>query len=391
MENKPGQKSRASGFSLFETVITMALFLFIMAGVYIMIAHYGDVTRTEHSRVRMSQESRYMMSAFTSEVKEAGSLLTLSHTSSFLKGKEPYFNGIFPLNNTNFPDGVIIATGDPEASTKLTQELGAGGTILTVKKVVPDEYDPSLPDYENEVLPWRAGDKGIVVGNAGFLVFAVTAVDTTGNTITTRALPVYYSGLLNTYADPSKTYGYIDPEYSKTKGNSVTYAENSPVIRLTNFSIYLFREIPHATADRNIRQFIRVTDAMGQEDVLASTSTAELSVISENIWDMQISYIAYEDFKTADRHTALDTNHHYFAGGMSSTLVSNLLADIRNRNLKQVNVGIVSLTDEFEGRGGRAPRVPRMADRPAYNLPSGKYSFKIMSVSIGLRNFNVML
>ncbi|NIO84453.1 MAG: hypothetical protein GTN53_28415, partial [Candidatus Aminicenantes bacterium] len=162
-KTRPKQKHKRnqSGFSLIETLVTMTMFFFILYGVYAMISHYGDVTRTEHSRIRMQQESRYLMASFTGEIKEAGAVLTLANTPAFLKEK-PYFNGIFPLNQTAFPDGIIIATGDPEATTKLAQPFNGGASVLTVKNAEVPGYDPGLPLYANNVLPWLKGDKGIV-------------------------------------------------------------------------------------------------------------------------------------------------------------------------------------------------------------------------------------
>ena len=129
-------KRSQSGFSLIETLVTMTMFFFILYGVYAMISHYGAVTQTEHSRIRMQQESRYLMASFASEIKEAGALLTLADMQTFLgrpQGKLPYFNGIYPLNQTAFPDGIIVATGDPEAVTRLTAPFNGGSSVLSVR------------------------------------------------------------------------------------------------------------------------------------------------------------------------------------------------------------------------------------------------------------------
>jgi len=385
-----------SGFSLIETLITMTLFLFILTGVYIMVLHYGDVTQTENARMRLNQESRFLMSAFASEFKEAGAVLTLSSAGGFLKG-EAYFNGIFPLNMSNFPDGIILAVGDPNTLTNLTQDLAPGGTVLSVDNATVAGYDPGLPLYENEVLPWLPGDKGIVIANDGYLVFSVTAVDEAAKTITIRDTPVYYSGLLTTAADPEGKKMYMD--VMGTPGNGVTYPGNkpsfAPVVRLSSFSIYLFRELLSTEPDRerNIRQLIRVTDTFGQGNVLADGVNVELSVISESIWDMQISYIAYADFSSADRTTPIDDTHHYFAGGATSIDLAGLLTDIRMLSLKQIDLTIVSLTEEMPGRGERTAdetRVPAIGDQLPYPLPRGKFSHKIFSLSVEPRNYGII-
>lgn len=403
-KTRPKYKHKASqgGFSLIETLVTMTMFFFILYGVYAMVSHYGDVTQTEHSRIRMQQESRYLMASFASEIKEAGAVLTLADTPSFLKDK-PYFNGIFPLNQTNFPDGIIVATGDPEATTRLAQPFNGGASVLTVKSAEVPGYDPGLPLYQNIVLPWLKGDKGIVIGKDGYLVFSVESVNTspgenTPDFITTRGTPVYYSGLLDTSGHPSGTARYTDT--APTPGNAVLYPKGAPVIRLTNFSIFLFREIITPGRDRNTRQLIRVTDTKGVSDVLALKVSAEISIVSENIWDMQISYIAFEKdaFKNADRTTTPDANHHYFAGIVNGNLTSsdlvNLLEDIRTKRLKQLDMSIVAITEDLPGKGENIKEdrwIPAIGDQTAYYLPSGKFSFRLMNISLDPRNYNIIL
>ncbi len=391
-------KRSQSGFSLIETLVTMTMFFFILYGVFALISHYGDVTSTEHSRIRMQQESRYLMASFTGEIKEAGAVLTLANTPSFLKDK-PYFNGIFPLNQTSFPDGIIIATGDPEATTRLAAAFNGGASVMTVKNAEVPGYDPGIPLYENNVLPWQKGDKGIVIGKDGYLVFSVESVSTTPgeNTqdfISLRDTPVYYSGLLDTSGLPTGTARYTDT--ASVPGNAVLYPKGAPVIRLTNFSIFLFREVITPGRDRNTRQLIRVTDTKGAADVLALKASADISIVSENIWDMQISYIAFEKdvFKTADRNTAPDPNHHYFAGGGTSSDLFNLMDDIRTKKLKQVDMTFVSITEELPGKGVRIKddrRIPAIGDEPAYYLPAGKFSHRLMTVSLEPRNYNIIL
>jgi hypothetical protein len=394
---KQRHKRSQSGFSLIETLVTMTMFFFILYGVYAMISHYGAVTQTEHSRIRMQQESRYLMASFASEIKEAGAVLTMAGTPVFSLKGEPYFNGIYPLNQTAFPDGIIVATGDPEATTKLYAQFNGGASSMTVNDAEVAGYDPGIPLYENSVLPWMKGDKGIVVSKEGYLVFYVESASATPGKgtpdyITIRETPVYYSGLLDTGGNPTGTARYTDS--APTPGNAVLYPAGSPVIRLTNFSIFLFREVITPGRDRNTRQLIRVNDAKGISDVLAAKKNADITIVSENIWDMQISYIAYEDkvFLTADRNTTPDPNHHYFAGGMTSSSLVNLLEDIRTRRLKQLDMTIVSITEELPGKGEKIEgerKIPAIGDQTAYYLPAGKYSYRLMTVSLDPRNYNI--
>jgi hypothetical protein len=84
------------------------------------------------------------------------------------------------------------------------------------------------------------------------------------------------------------------------------------------------------------------------------------------------------------------TKNTYYAGGTSSTNNDDLLSDIRSRILKEVEVTFVVLSDEYRGtRGQRSLRVPAIGDRTAYNLPMGKYSYKIFNYWIKPRNFNL--
>ena len=260
--------------------------------------------------------------------------------------------------------------------------------VLNVENASVTAYDPSFP-YENP--QWAAGQKGIVIGTTGYLVFEVTGVDTGTNTITTRNTPVYYSGLLDINEDYKDT--------SPAKGNDVTYAVKSPVIRLSNFSIYVFRDVQHPKlssaygSPQIVRQMIRITDTYGQEDPLDESSGAEFSVISENIWDMQISYIAYTNFSDADRHTTLDPTHHYFAGAGTSSDASALVEDIRGRFLKQMDISIIAIADELGGQGemSAAASIPAIGDNSNTGLPNRKIGYRMFSFSVEPRNFNIIL
>jgi prepilin-type N-terminal cleavage/methylation domain-containing protein len=395
------------GFSLLELMVTTSLFLIVLLGVYTMVNHFAATSRTENSRLRMQQETRYLTGNFAAELKNAGSVLTIASSGNFLRD-EPYFSGIYPLNNAGFPDGIIIAVGDPEAVTTLTapHTFSTDGVDLQVKSTaIPVYYDEPIDETTISMNPkaWAAGDIGIVMGTNGYYVFEVESVDAT--TITTRAQPVYYSGLLNTSTGITGAKHYFsDPEV--LKGNAIQYpgsdeaVAKAPVIRLSSFSIYLFTEIPHPVYyyldQRMLRQFVRVSDAMGAADVLNSNA-AVVDVISENIWDMQISYIAYLDFAAADPTTAIDPNHYYFGpADSSSNVLANLLIDIRTKLLKQFNIDFVTITDEYGTQGNYkhgtfTPRIPPLGDSGEYEMDPGRYGFKILSLQVEPRNFNIQL
>ncbi len=393
------------GFSLLELMITTSLFLVVLLGVYTMVSHFADTSRTENSRLRMQQETRYLTTNFAAELKNVGSVLTIASAGNFLRA-DPYFSGIYPLNNTGFPDGIIIAAGDPEAVTTLTapHAFNSDGLELQVKSTsVPVYYDEPIDETTISMNPdpWEPGDIGIVIGTTGYYVFAVESV--TATTITTRAEPVYYSGLLNTSTGAGGAQHYIDTE--AVKGNTIQFpgSEGSdpraPVMRLSSFSIYLFREIPHPVyyyvEQRMLRQFVRVSDTMGIADVL-NNAAAVVDTISENIWDMQITYTAYADFAAADPTTPIDPVHFYFGPNDSSNVLENLLADIRGKFLKQFDITFVTITDEYGVQGNYKQgtfihHIPAIADEAEYDMFPGRYGFKILSLQIEPRNFNIQL
>ncbi len=372
---------KPKGFSLIETIVTMSIFFIILFGVYIMIVHYGNATKTEHARMTIQQENRFIGSVFSEELKDAGAVLTLAHTGGFLS-ETPYFNGIYPLNSGDFPDGIIIATGDPEAVTFLASDHSSGNTSLNVKSATV----PATAEDSVEYPAWSQGDKGILLSKDGYYVFYVENADESTNTITIRdwAQPVYFSGQL-------QSTDYYDTA-SGTSGSALDYPKGSMVVRLSNFGIYLFKRAKESKTNRDIRQLIRVNDTKGEVDVLSDASSADKSVISENIWDMQISYIAYDNFSEADRSTALDPAHHYFAGGSTSQDQDALLQDLRERKLKQIDIAIVTLTDQFGGIGASDLTLPQIGDRyTADTLPDGKYGIKITYFTVEPRNFNIIL
>lgn len=399
------QQPGKPGFTITETLLSLTLFMVIMAGVYMLIVHYASASRTEHSRQRLNQEVRFMTTIYAGELKDVGTVFTIIHTGSYLKAL-PNFNGITPLNQINYPDGIILATGDPEAVAILDVDFTPGNTTITVQGADKKQngllvlaYDSSKPDYENEHLDWRAGDVGVVVNTDGYYIFKVTEVNLGANQLSIRETPVYYSGLLDTNTGISVTHHFVDQvNGGGNTGNNITYTAGCPMFRVANFSIYLIHETEEMVAGQPIitRQLLRITDTLGEADVLLETSQSTKSVISENIWDMQISYVAYteSDFPNANRHTIPDPAHHYFAGGITNTDINALLTDIRSRNLKQIDVAFVSITDRFGGKGEKRfqdeYKVMGLFDEPSYFLPVRKYSFQVSTFMVEPRNFNII-
>jgi prepilin-type N-terminal cleavage/methylation domain-containing protein len=401
------KRKNEKGFSILETLVTMSLFLIVLSGVYVMVVHYGDVSRTEHSRLRMQQDSRFMMTHFTQEIKDAGAVLTIAHALMAEGDDHPlvgyaYFNGIFPLNQSDYPDGIIVASGDPHAVTFLEEPYERkDGEILTVESTEVGGY---VPGEEWEIAPWQNGDKGILLHKEGYLVFKVEDAPSGGSTIEMRPELVYYSGLLNAKAGTSAsapTYTE-DPTGTVAMGNTLKYEKGSPVIRLAYFAIYLFREVKHPryeASERMVRQLIRISDTMGKDDPLLEHSTAEYSVISENIYDLQIAYRTYEidpgDPETFTPATPMDSDFHFFAPGTATdtpTVRTKLLTQIRLIRLKQLDLDLVSTTGEYGGKEETFYHtIPAIGDQDTYEMPPGKYNVNILSLIIEPRNYNLYL
>lgn len=374
-------KKEENGFTLIEMLVSTMLLVLIMYSVFMMIDFQMEFSKTQQAQTRLQQESRFLLTSFAADLKNAGAILTLAHTGSFL-ADTPYFNGVFPINGVDagtdddYPDGIIIAAGDPDAVTSLT-------TAITISAGAP------LPVKSTAVLspaqPWSAGDKGIVIAAAGYYVFSVASVGTDGASITMAGTPVYYSGLLNSPTTQAGTStGYVDSAVNT--GDSITYPVNAPVMRLSNFGIYLVDERFDYKLNRNIRQLVKVSDANGDSggDFLSTSSPAIKGVIAENIWDFQISYFCYPNYPD---HTV---KNEYFTANPSGNY-NDLLVEIRGRSLKEIVVNVVALSDEHAGKGKFNLNVPQLGDSSGYTLPSGKYNYQIFSLSIDPRNYNISL
>lgn len=352
------------GFSLVEAMVVLVLMVLIMSSVYLMIMYFRDVSGTEQAKVRQTQESRYLLSVFSSEIKNAGAVMTLANTGGFLT-VPPFFNGIYPINNIDFPDGVILASGDPNAVSKLTSAWApSSGNSLLLNNTIAD------PD-------WADGDHGILIGPDGFYVFSVAAGGVGTSTLTLEDTPVYYSGLLN-------TTHYIDP--ASPKGNTVIYPVNAPVMRLADFSIYLVNERYDAAKGRNVRDLVRISDCKDkgtENDIFGAASTAVKGVITENVWDMQLAYTAYPNFPD------VTTKNDFFTSSGSSD-PDALLTAIRRKAFKEITVSVVALTDDYPGKGSITYQLPLLADNANDEKTiTGKFNYKTYSFLIEPRNYNI--
>ena len=353
--------SARKGFTLVETMVVLVIMVLVMSSIYMMILYYRDVAGTEQARVRQTQESRYLLSTFSSEVKNAGAVMTLVNTGGFL-ATPPHFNGIYPLNNDDFADGVILASGDPNAVGKLVSEADmSSDTTLTLNNLTSNPA-------------WADKDKGILIGPNGYYVFQVQGTPS-GTTLTIRPQAVYYSGLLH-------TTNYDDNESS---GKTMVYPTNAPVMRLGDFSIYLVQQRYDAEKKRNVRDLVRVSDCFDIGTALTDTTgNVVKGVIAENIWDLQLSYTAYPNFPD------VTTSESYFSNGGLTDLAA-LLNTLRVKTMKEVLVNVIALTDDYAGRGTITYQLPQLADRGPETLPAGKYNYRTLRFRVQPRNFNIKI
>lgn len=362
------------GSSLLELVMVLAIGLIIIAAALMTIQHTGQVQRTEYARNRVISESRFILNTFAQEVKDAGGILTMTNTSSFLS-QIPMFNGIYPLNRTNAPDGIILASGDPDAVTNLrTAFTPSSSATINAKKLT----------LKSGIPPWAANDVGIVISNEGYYVFSVASVDTGNNVLTIRGTPVYRSMLLNSegYADSNTLNSYIK------NGQTITYPINAPIIRLTDFSIYMFKSIYNNMIKRNIYQMVRINDTKGIADALNNDLVTK-SIVSENIFDMQISYTAWPLFPVENpKYVFLEATPPSLSDPFTADNVYSMLA---KKYVKQVNVTFLMLTDEYGTGGKRSLSVNAVNDRPTYSLPAGNYNFQIITFNVQPKNFNIVI
>lgn len=371
------KQSNQSGFTLIELLITMGILILIILPVTDLIVHYAHFSQTEQARMRLNQESRFLLSSFASELKSAGCVLSFAGKKGLFSEKAS-FTGVFPLNNSDYPDGIIVATGDPQRVSYMEEDyqISDGLTFMVDNLGVDEDGDPSTPPY-----PWDGGDVGIFVGENGYYVFEVDKVDEGNNTMTITNQPVYYSTMLasDKYTDQMLLAGV------GVGGDAALYKRGTPVIRLIRFGIYMFKEKYDSKLQRNIRQLVRVANCMGAPDPLETLTDDQISIVSENIWDMQISYTGYPDFPeitTVDNYMSDSTNS-------SNTFMANLITALQNKEIKMVNIQFVVLTDEFGGEGDQVLTVPAIKDASEYQLPRGKYSFRVYSLDIELRNYNL--
>lgn len=129
-----------------------------------------------------------------------------------------------------------------------------------------------------------------------------------------------------------------------------------------------------------------ITDTEGGTKFLTDNA-----IVSDNVSDMQLSYTCYTSFPIVTSETT-----YTFLDATAPTLLppygsETVYSMIQKKYLKEINVSIVVLTDEYGGKGTRMLTIPAIRNRASYTLPAGKYNFKVYTYNIQNKNFNIVI
>jgi type II secretory pathway pseudopilin PulG len=342
-----------SGMTLVEVMVSLGVTLFICFVVFSLLLDTQNTHLSENRKLDMNEAARSLEQFFSEQFRSAGAMLCLLNIPSFL-GSAPPFSGIYPLNNSDYADGVILACGDIDAATLTDSAFHSGDTELGVRNCM----DGSPPQ-------WQEGDWGMVVRADGYYVFRVTSVGDSGmgTVLGVSGKPAYVSGLL-------ECEHFRDESPSGLGG----YPVGSPVIRLEYFSVFLVGE------KAGQRQLFLVSDFgnAANGDILAvepyfdEDENRQVGPVplSTGVEDMQFEYVLDDG-----------SNWNYAS-----------LTPFSDKKVAAVRVSIVVRSEEEknkkESTGIRFAK-PAMGDRPAVLLPVARYHYHYMNYEINLRNFNI--
>ena len=367
--NRTSQK----GLSLIEVLVASTVMLVVMGAMYLLIDATQKTHLVEGRKLDVNQAGRALEHMFYDHLRSAGCVLSIFNNPVFL-GQSPAFNGVFPLNYRDVgqtdgisqPDGVILAAGDPEGVTFLTQPFTpTSGGSLSVQRV-------HFPQ-DNAHSAWKHEDVGILLAPNGYFVFRIdsggAAISATATTLPTRRGPVYYSGLLRTnhyddIMDEGTFYGI--------QGNAITYPVDTPVVRLSYFSIYLVRESLSMAGDitRTLTATFDCSDASGvaKPDVFA----ANLFVpVVDNVISMQMEYLAYDRTNSAATNPTLYFSRSSAANNALACNATNasgyrtIYNQMTGKFIQSAVVHLLLCTDEYthvKQGDGIDYEVPEMGD-----------------------------
>jgi len=362
------KQNNKRGFTLVEALIASTLTVVVFISIFSVMIATQRTHNTENRRLDMNQAARGIDQFLVEPCREAGAVLTMLNTSSFLAAV-PQFNGILPLYNPGnlgaYPDGVMIAAGDPNAITYLSGEFTTGDATVPV---ITTNIQPVIG---TPVRAWHAGDFGMISSANGFYIFRVKEDVTSDSSLSVATFPAYRSGLLS-------SSNYTDPTSNETN----PYAANSPVTRLDNFALFLVR----SEADGS-RTLVMVNDFNGVNlDADLSTTPDFIAEgnrmvgpvpVLPNIQDLQISYIQIDP-----------------ATGVETVVPSGpaAWAALQNKTVSAIRFEMLLRTQEATETGGAgiSYRQPVMGDSAdSGQILTGRYHYHFLTREVGLRNYPI--
>lgn len=361
-------KRNNRGMTLIETMLTLVITLGLIGGAMSLLMFMQKQARNQQSRVSLTQEARFVLKQLTSELKNSGSMISFMGSGTFLGGQLPFY-GIYPLNNTNGPDGMIIASASPYYFSRMPEgtSFTAGDGTLNVVRTDHTYSDGS----------WRKDDLIMVISKQGYCILKNTAdqIANGSTSIPVDPKPIYYSGLL-------QTGSYTD---RLPNSQAVTYnASDSVVIKLSHFGIYLLHDM----------DLVRVSDTKGQQNPFLTSSDPDkdpvMGVIASDILDLQIIYRSFGDPNTFPDN--INITEYFMNGpngipgtGDGSTETAFTRALLK-REIKEVEMHLIVLTSEFKSGQNKSHVTTEIikahGDRGGYNaisntLPAGSTSKKL--------------
>lgn len=385
-----------NGFTMIEVMVSSVVFLIVLSAMYLLIIRTQTFTLTEGRKLDMNQASRALEQVLCDNIRSAGSVLSLLHTPTFLTTPSP-FTGIYPLNNSNFPDGIILAAGDPDAITKTTATFNPQADVIILVETVDDIKNPAI-------TAWHENDIGIIVRTSGYYIFKVNQpVILNSNQLNIRGTPVYYSGLLNTtnYDDLSE-----DASHLGVAGNDNTtpYQVGDPVIRLEYFNIFLVNQETDKYGTI-IRSLTLTTDTEGVADILNSPLTPTRAVpIVPFIEDIQFEYITKDsppdiwaslrtEIKTTDQEGLTSIPDPCPVGVPGAVNCTAFISQFTSRNIASVCVYVLFKTEEERNKmseSGIIYHKPAMGEIASTTIPIGRFHYSYMKYEIFVRNYSIV-
>lgn len=366
------RNSKPHGFTLIEMLIALGVTSVVMAGTYLLIlTNQRQQIREDHLRNLVS-DVRNLQAFLSTDFRSAGAILSMFHTQNFLAAEAP-FNGIQPLNNADYPDGVILAAADPLTVTSLTSSFAPGGGTIEVDRTVDSTGQPV----------WTAGDNGLVMAGNGYYVFSITNI--AGNTLSVRGEPVYYSGQL-----ASTHYNDFLDDQLGTNGNAINYDIGAPVVRLEYFRIYLVR-----TEADNSRTLTLTTDTTGTADIEGNETNTMNVPLLENIVDFQLDYVTQSINPTFWASIRGAVNEPAPCADASGAKCVQFRQAFTLRQLSNVRIFLMarSAYDMTRRPGGATDTIdiPAMGDSPAKpDTPRGSYHYQYLEYDVALRNYRIV-